>query len=235
MNPHEDSKMRAALLADPRLAQQHGDNPIGENAEMLVLQRHLLSLNGAMASTLGEVPIPDGLADRIILRARYRQRSTWLGGIAAGLLLAALALFSLHDETPEPIGVAMLDHVVERADELADDGDVSVESVTRSLARLGVGFQDVGYQIRHLGECVVAGRVGRHLVMNTPQGLVTFIVLPKTAAELPRRFTLTKGEFQAVLQPGAQVVVGAFAHRGLERARMETMMQQMFFKPAGVA
>ena len=229
MNSHD---VRKALLADPRRTTPEIENAIRDDAELATLRQQLLNLNGEVAKALGEVIAPPGLADRIILRVRYRQRSRWMGGIAASVVVAMLSIMLLREEAPSTIAVAMLDHVVDNPDELADGGNVPVQTATASLGRLGVGFHDVGYQIRHLAECVVAGRVGRHLVLNTPDGLVSFLILPRHAGEMGGRQLLSKGNFQAVLQPAQRVAIGVFADKRISTKKIESMMQQMFLAPA---
>ena len=188
-----------------------------------------------MTKIFAEVVPPAGLADRIILRVRYRNRSRWMAGIAASVLVAVLSFSLLREPAESPIALAMLDHVVAGADELADDGNVSVQTATASLARIGVVFRDAGYRIRHLSECEVAGRIGRHLVMNTPDGLVSFLILPRHAEEVASRQAMSKGTFQAVLQPARQVAIGVFADRKFNAKRMEAMMQKMFSATTGDA
>ncbi len=227
--------VRKALLADPRHVTPAIENAIREDAELAALRQQLLNLNGEVAKAFGEVSAPPGLADRIILRVRYRQRSKWMAGIAASFVVAMVSFMMPREEAPSPIAFAMLDHVVDSDDELTDNGNVPVQTAKASLRQLGVGFHDVGYQIRHLGECVVAGRTGRHLVMNTPDGLVSFLILPKRTGEMGGRQTLGRGNFQAVLRPAQQVAIGVFADKRIDTKRMESMMQQMFPDARGEA
>lgn len=228
--------VRRALLADARRTTPAIEAAIAGDATLSTMQKQLVAGNDQLAKAFAEVAAPAGLADRIILRVRYRRRSKLMAGIAASVMVAALALVALRPETPSPIAVAMLDHVVEETGELADNGNVSAQTVAASLGRLGVGFRDAGYHIRHLSECVVAGRTGRHLVMNTPQGLVSFLILPTMPGEVGRRQEMNKGAMQAVFvasaRPGAEalsaVAIGAFADKSIDPKAMEAMLQQMF-------
>ena len=70
-------------------------------------------MNDKLASAFGEVTPVAGLADRLILRSRYRRRSMWLAGVAAStLLVGALSVTMLRPEAESPLAVAMLDHVI---------------------------------------------------------------------------------------------------------------------------
>jgi hypothetical protein len=228
--------VKRALLADARRTTPTIETAIAGDAKLAAMRVQLNAGNDQLAKAFGEVAAPAGLSDRIILRVRYRQRSKWAAGIAASVVAVALTLVALRPETSSPIAVAMLDHVVEETGELADNGNVSAQTVATSLGRLGVGFRDAGYHIRHLSECVVAGRTGRHLVMNTPKGLVSFLILPTMNGEVGTRHEMKKGATQAVFvaaaRPGAQalpsVAIGAFADKNIDPKAMEAMLHQMF-------
>jgi len=244
MNPQDArQEIRRALLADPRRTSPAIEAAIAADPSLAALRQQLTAGAGQLATAFADVAPPAGLADRLILRVRYRQRSKWVAGIAASLMLAAVMLAVLRPNAPSPIAMAMLDHVIEETAEWADDSGVSVQTATTSLGQLGVGFRDAGYHIRHLGECVVAGRTGRHLVMNTPQGLVAFLILPTRSDEVGKRQEMNKGAMQAVFvasaQPGARalqaVTIGVFAEKGVDPISMEAMVQKMFPVAAGEA
>lgn len=236
-SPDVKHNIKRQLLADPRRIAPGAEAAMAEDRELAAMRQQLLAGNDQLANAFADVAPPPGLADRVILRVRYRQRSKWAAGIAASVMVVALALLALRPESaPSPIALAMLDHVVEEAGELADNGNVSAQTVTASLGRIGVGFKDAGYHVRHLAECVVAGRTGRHLVMNTPKGLVSFLILPTMDGEVAKRQELTKGDMQAVFhasaRPGARalpaIAIGVFADKAVDRKEMEAMLQQMF-------
>ncbi|MBI3715392.1 MAG: DUF3379 family protein [Betaproteobacteria bacterium] len=224
-----------ALLADPRRSDPELEHAIATNPALHELRLALKHNGATLAAAFAEVSPPPGLADRIILRARFRQRTRWLAGIAAGALVATAALFALRPEAPAPIAVAMLDHVITQPDELADAGSVPAQTARASLQRIGIRFDDLGYPIRHLTECVIDGRTGRHLVVKTPEGLVTLLVVPRRSGEMPGRIELKHADFRAVLRPAGSVAVGVFADRRLKPEAMDALMQKMFTGTAGQA
>ena len=79
--------------------------------------------------------------------------------------------------------------------------------------------------------------------MNTPQGLVAFLILPTRSDEVGKRQEMNKGAMQAVFvasaQPGARalqaVTIGVFAEKGVDPISMEAMVQKMFPVAAGEA
>ena len=220
---------RRALLADPRQLSPALEQALRGDAELVKFRQQLLSSNDKLAAAFAEVTPVSGLAERIILRARYRRRSLWLGGVAASVMLVgALSVAMLRTEAESPLAVAMLNHVIEEQGEMNDAGNISVAAARDSLAKINVAYNDVGYRIRHIGECVVAGRVGRHLVVSTPQGIVSFVILPKGEGELKKRRTLNSGLYQAVLVPHKKAAFGVFADNHLTTTQLESMMGQMF-------
>src|SRR5258706_7727940 len=220
---------RRALLADRGRLPAELEQGVRDDAGLAKLRQQLLGLDDKLAAAFGDVtPLP-GLAERIILRARYRRRSVWLGAVAASVLLAgALSLTVFRPEAESPLAVAMLDHVIVEKGELADNGNISAAATKVSLAQIGVAYKDIGYQVRHIGECEVAGRIGRHVVMNTPLGVVTFLIMPQVKGELSSRRVMNKGLFQAVFVPQKRSAFGVIADAHMNTKQMESMMGQMF-------
>ena len=226
-------EIKRALLVDPRAHTADIDLALLADHGLAAWNRDLLKENAAMSAAFAEVAAPAGLAERVILRARFRQRSRWIGAVAAGFFAAIIGVAVLRPVGPAvpPIALAMLDHIVESVNELNPDEGIAAPVAQASLRLIGIGYNDLGYRIRHIGECVVAGRIGRHLVMNTPEGVVSFLILPAANGEVAETLALHKGSFHAVLRPSAsaQHAVGVFAAPAVSRKKMESMMQAMFF------
>ena len=223
-----EMEMRRRLLADPRYLDAATETALRASPSLTALRASLLATDNAIAGVLGEALPPKGLADRIILRARHRRSTRWGLAMAASVVLAAAVTWIAVSGRPEAIVVAMIDHVIESPEELADNGHVSGDEARASLQRIGVSFRDAGYQIRHIGECVVAGRVGRHLIINTPEGLATLLVLPMKAGELAQRRVVSKGNFMAVVMPQSTVVIAAVGPGSATPQRLESLARQMF-------
>ena len=219
---------RRQLLADPRHLDPELDALVRADPKLAAFRASLLSCDNAIAETLSAVTPPKGLADRIILRSRYRHGARWGLALAASVVLAVVITFGVVPGRPETVAVAMIDHVIESPEELADDGRVSTGDARASLQRIGVSLRDSGYVIRHIGECVIAGRTGRHLVVNTAEGLVTLLVLPVSPGELARPRTLNKGNFVAVVLPQSNVAVAAVGPAQMAPPRLEALARQMF-------
>ncbi len=225
---------RAALLADPRRVSPDAEVTIGNDPALRQLRRQLLDRDAQAAKVFDEVAPPPGLSERIILRTRLRvgRRSRWAAGVAASLVVAAVAFFMLKPQPDSPLALAMMDHVIEAKYELDDDGNVAPARVKAALAALGVQYRDAGYRVRHLADCLVAGRLGKHLVMNTPSGIVSFMILPDNGEAVPVRQKLGKGQFHAVFIPQPRAAYGAFAEKHISAAALESLMEKLFVPSA---
>jgi hypothetical protein len=227
--PAQIQAARRALLADPRRVSPEVEVTISRDPALQQLRRQLLDTDAQVAQALDEVRPSPGLAERIILHARYRRRSQWVAGLAASFLVAAVALFMLQQPAADsPLALAMMDHVIEAKYELDDDGNVSPARVQASLAALGVQYRDAGYRVRHLADCLVAGRMGKHLVLNTPSGIVSFMIVPDNGEALSKRQKLGKGQFHAVFSPQPRAAYGAFAEKNVSAAELEALMKKLF-------
>ena len=219
---------RRQLLAEPRHLYPTLEAQVHADPKLAAFRASLLSFDNAIAETLGKIVPPKGLADRIILQSRHQQRARWSMALAASVVVTAVVAFSLAPGRPDALTVAMIDHVIESPDELADNGHVSTEQARASLQRIGVSLRDSGYRIRHIGECVIAGRVGRHLVVNTPTGLATLLVLPAELREFSRQRSLSKGNFVAVVIPQSKLAIAAVGAAGMAPQQLESLARQMF-------
>jgi Protein of unknown function (DUF3379) len=231
--PQQTRAAREALLADPRRVSPEAEAAIRNDPALRQLRQQLLDTDAQAARAFDEVAPPPGLAERIILRGRLRvgSRSRWAAGAAASFVIAAAAFFMLQpqpDSPSSPLALAMMDHVIETKYELDDDDNVAPTRVKASLAALGVQYRDAGYRVRHLADCLVAGRMGKHLVMNTPSGIVSFIILPDNGEALPKRQKLGKGQFHAVFTPQPRAAYGAFAEKNISAAELESLMNKLF-------
>lgn len=221
MNEHD-------LLADPRRLTPEAETTVAADPKLAHLRQRLLDLDGQLHAAFSEVAPPPGLADRIILHARYPRRSRWLMAAATACVAGLMVALLLPPVAHTPMALAMTRHVAEGADEWADDSGVGIAETQASLGLLGLAYRDAGYRVRRLSLCVVEGRVGRHLVLDTPQGVVSLLVVPHMGNEVRRRETLASGGVAAVVVPAGSVAIGVFARNGLGQGALEKVMRDVF-------
>ena len=219
---------RRRLLADPRRLPRDLQAEVDSSPRLAGFREELLRADDETHRALTRAEIPEGLADRIILRARYRERSRW--GLALAASIVALAVVApWHFGAREPIlERAMIEHVVEQVDELQDNAGIEPAVLRTSLAVVGVDVRDAGYRIRHLANCVVAGREGRHFTVDGPYGVVSFLVLPGEDREGATLLAMEKGGTRGLFMKRAGMTIGVFAQGGVERAELEKVMHEVF-------
>lgn len=206
-------EFRRLLLTDPRVRsheqEQHlaGCDACGKLVrEMELFEQHL---HDAL-----RVPVPEALADRVLLRNKVRVTSmrTWAlaASIVAALGIGAL-LFRPAGDTGERVltattlgpahpGVAAISFVVDHESRLLKEGRIGDPQVLRdTLARLGLRLPSDGVTVRYLGKCPVPGGTGEHVVLQTALGQVTLILVPDHP--LGPRITVADRQMTALVNP----------------------------------
>jgi len=216
---------RRLLLADPRHLTPELREAIAHNPALALIRDELLELDDRVRHELTSAPLPDPLADRMVLGARYGRAPRMRLAIAAAVAALAVALpWSLMQTSGDED--AMIDHVRESIWELRDNPGVPSGVVRASLAELGVGFADSAVRIRHLGRCVVAGRQGRHFTIDGPQGVISFVVLPAKEGIVVAD-SVHKGDTLGVFERRGGVLVGAFGSSAMEPAELRKLLERV--------
>lgn len=171
-------EFRRAALADPRRlsapARAHGAGC----AACAAFARDVEEAERDLERTLA-VAVPDGLADRVLLRARG-ERAAWKGwALAAGIVLAAATGFAWIFPTASGDRFARLaiEHVAEEPEALTKVHDAAPHMLQELLARAGGTLKAPLGTIRYVKLCPVDGGVGWHIVLETPEGLATLFIV----------------------------------------------------------
>jgi hypothetical protein len=147
------------------------------------------------------VPVPDGLADRILLRQSRGWRERFLPRFVIPALAASIALaiglgFGLgrdrlqHDLAAESLAAGIAAHVLKEPQALASEQNLPVPMLAKAVSRSGGELLSAFGQVSYVQRCPLpGGGTGEHLVFNMPQGKVTLILMPtKTVASAIRLF-----------------------------------------------
>ncbi len=143
------------------------------------------------------IPAPEGLADRILLQTRPRlldrvkSARVWLPALAATLLLASgLYVLIPRDMSPETLAAGLITHVRHEPQALAAEQRVPAAMLTRAFALSGGDLLAAPAEVSYAGRCPLpGGGHGEHIVLKTPRGKVTLILMPdKPVAAAVRLF-----------------------------------------------
>ena len=216
-------EFRRLLFAEPRRRTAEQEEHVAECARCAVASEEALATDVRRAENVF-IPVPDALPDRLLLQygrpvARYR-----IWAMAATLLIGVVLgaqLYRTYDTAKEHVAsaaalprdnpaVAAISFVLDHEPRLLKEnrtGDPAV--MLAAFQRLGLKQPAGGTTIRYLGKCPVPGGTGDHIVLTTPHGAVTLILVPDYP--VGSRVMVADRDLTAVAQPvrgGGYIVVG---------------------------
>jgi Protein of unknown function (DUF3379) len=158
------------------------------------------------------VPVPDGLADRILLRQTRGWRERFFPRFAAPALAASLVLavavgvglkFQSDALSPEMLAAGIVAHVEEERTALRADQRVPLARLVDAVSRSGGELGEAPGETSYANHCPLpGGGTGEHLVFNTPHGKLTLILMPGKRITHPVR--LDKDRLTVSLMPAGE-------------------------------
>lgn len=218
-------EFRRLLLLDPRHKGTQQEQHAAECPACARLAADAASFDAKLEEA-ALVPVPDALAERVLLRRKMRPAArygTW--ALAASLLIAValgVGFYETRDARNEHLlsaatlgtshpAVAAISYVLDHEPQLLREnrsGDPAV--MQAALRRLGLSLPQDGVTVRYLGKCPVPGGSGDHVVLSTPHGQVTLILIPEYP--VGSRVMVADRNVTAVMSPardGGYIVVAA--------------------------
>lgn len=126
------------------------------------------------------VPVPEGLADRILLRLKLRGRR-WFGEIAlAAMLLLGLGVSLWQTETTarSELGKRMIAHVLSEPHVFTMEEDIPGERVAGAMASVGGLLRGTIGNVTFMEHCKTLDPGATHLVVRTAYGSASVVLLP---------------------------------------------------------
>lgn len=148
------------------------------------------------------VPVPEGLADRVLLHAGGRGRPAWrawalAATVVLGIGLAATLLMRDPDGATARLAI---EHVLHEPESLTTRYQEDGASLTVALRSVGASLSSPIGQVRYVRLCPWEnGGTAWHVVFDTPQGLATLIVVPD--ARVREKSGASEGGWNAQVQP----------------------------------
>lgn len=219
-------EFRRTALADPAAA---GDEARAHAAACSACGEFLARTRGlddAIAEAMA-LPAPDGLEARIFEHARARAQGGRRRFLAMAASLAGLAIvgagsyLATRDDADALAGIAFV--VEEEAHAILAAGPADEAELLRVARSMGLRLPSQLGEIRYIGTCPYRGTIAHHVIVTTPQGKATLLLLPeKPVAQRGR--AAARGLRSIVLPAGrgSATVIAESAH-GLER--IESMMR----------
>ena len=205
---------RRRLAAAPRLPDDATRAHVRECARCAALAARLAAQDERI-ETAARIDVPDGLADRVLLRVRGggdalvappRIMTRRVAVFALAAAPVAVGSWLLLRRSDDALARAVLEHVVQdEPAELAAHPQGNPDALPGALASCGVQLPPQ-FDARYVGRCGPPERSSDHLVMNTPMGRVSVILMPAHA--MARRATARARGAVTVLTPAR---IGSFA------------------------
>jgi hypothetical protein len=181
---------RRSLLAAPRERSAALMGHVGSCAECARLALRLGDLDARIADA-ALVPVPDALADRVLVRRSQPRRWPWAAA-AAGLFASILIGFAashlweasglaapVEAVGPSHPAVAAIAMVVDQQPAYLDEArGIDVSAMEETLKRLGLSMKRDGIKVDYAGRCYMPDTECEHVVLETPDGHVSVIFVP---------------------------------------------------------
>ncbi len=220
VNTYNCLDYRREKLADPKRlsaparAHEHSCSACRDFARRI--DNHAAQLETTLAVT-----VPEGLADRVLLRVHHGTGRPWkLWALAASVIFSlGLGIEQWQPRpTPDAARVA-IEHVLHEPEAFTDARLADPGQFRFVLANFGGEMQAPLGAVRFMKLCPVAQGTAWHIVLDTEHGEVTLLLIPdaKPGSEIYRG---TMEGYSAQVQPGGQGYVAVITRSpyALDRA-----------------
>lgn len=202
-------EFRRAVLADPRRPGAEASTHAGRCAACREFLARALEFEDDLAAALRVEP-PADLPVRLLRRTTLARRPwRWLA-LAASLLVAAALGFLLGTPRSDPLALAAIDFVVfEEAHAVAVAKPPEMQVLVDVSRRMRVSLPDQLGEIRYICVYPFAGGGAHHLLVTTPLGKVTVLLMPERAR--PARTAANARGLRAAIVPagvGSIAIIG---------------------------
>jgi len=174
---------------------------------------------------VASVPVPDGLAEKIILglqEPRWRKRSYL--AMAAAIVLAvgvSIAFYLMPDRNE--VAEAFAAHVASEPEILRERGPIEPGKLVAAFSQYGGSLDTPVGEVRHLGLCPILGVMAYHILVQTEYGPATLILLPQTRASTAR--PIVRAGFAVVIVPLQGGSLGILADTPDRASKVESLIR----------
>ena len=211
-------EFRRAILADPRRpgpgAAAHAEQcPPCKEFLFRTLEEEAVLDAGL------RVPVSEGLPARVFYRWTALRRRVVGWALAASLLIAVAIAVLVGAPRSDPVALASIEFVVyEEAQTIAEARPTDWNALARVAREMGLSLPQQLGTMRYICVYPLAGKAAHHLLVSTPLGKLTVLLVPEQP--LPARAAAAAHGLEAAVVPAAKgfvAIVGA-SPRSIARA-----------------
>lgn len=175
-------EFRREVLVDPRRLSDEAQAHAAQCTTCSPFRDETLRIDGEIHAVLS-VALPEGFAQRIVRNATagsVDSRRRFMALAASLVLATAVGTGVFVVESDDPLARAGIDFVVDGEVNAILTSKPSDPSALQKVARaLNVEIpQQIG-EVRYIGTCPFQGTIAHHVVIMTPQGKATLLLLPE--------------------------------------------------------
>lgn len=210
-------EFRREVLVDPTRLGDGARAHAAECAACSQFHADTLKLDEIVRTGLS-VPLPQGFAQRTARNARAPDvaRRRFMALAASLVLGTGVGVGAYVAQRDDPLALAGIDFVIDQEVGAILSSKPSDLSALQSVARaLDVQIPRVG-EVRYIGTCPFQGTIAHHVVIMTPEGKATLLLLPERAVDGKARAS-ARGLRAVVAPAGAGSVAIIAGAGGLER------------------
>ena len=228
----DDLEFRRRLYADPADDDIAILEAIQSDSSKARFAEDLKHIDNVLKATLN-VDVPEGLADRLLLRqtlnVHQKQKKKARSYIALAASVAFIAGTSLTLlRTPDTqLSQHVLAHVYHELDTLEGDIDESVElrQVNAKLASYGTQMQSSDEHIYYANHCDFDGKRSLHMVVEGENGRVTVFLVPNIQSFKHRPGNFSDGRFKGTMETHGDVGIITVAENQEDAKRVQKQLK----------
>lgn len=177
-------EFRRAKLSDPARLSAEAAAHMRDCALCQAFARGIDATDRQAARALA-VPVPEGLAERVILHATGRAprtaAQTWRTWALAATVVLSTAIglrWLTQPATPYDLAAMAIAHVEHEPEAFTTLRDADPARFSAVLAEFGADLRAPVGTVRYIRRCPLPEGFGWHIVFETEQGMVTLILVP---------------------------------------------------------
>lgn len=210
----DDLSFRKAVYADPFTNDQAVIDAAQKDPKKKAFWDELKEMETQLQQAMN-IPVPENLAERLILRQslkqheRTQQKKPWYLALAASVLLASVVSFNMlsggDGSKFENDVFAHMDHVDV---ELMKSGEVDMDAVNAKLASFNGSVDEGLGNIVSANYCYLDKIKSLHVIIRGDSGLISLFVVPDSITEsISDSFSNASFQGAAFLLESAKIIV----------------------------